>query len=188
MDHAPLVSVHRLRARRRVMTRVVTRISMLRDQILTDLLKVRQSRAREYLFVNLGGIERRATRLNHTSGESPIHGEKRGNPWGPLETKGGAQKQKRALIFPRLCFAGDQDDHQLRPLQEAALGTQALLALQASLLLWKGMPEFRLEGAQENVQDLARGPGVGQSRNGSLGLAGGAQVGGTHAGAGGGSA
>jgi len=51
---------------------------------------------------------------------------------------------------------GRKGDEQLRAVREAAQGAQALLALQAGLVLRRCVPERSVEGAQEVVCDSAR--------------------------------
>jgi len=87
-------------------------------------------------------------------------------------------------IFPLLygpCDAGKRGE--LRPLRQARCGVQALLALQARLLLRGCMPERELEAPQEDV--CAAGASTGrrcedQRGKCSTGLAGDSEVGGAH--------
>jgi hypothetical protein len=85
-------------------------------------------------------------------------------------------------ILPLLHGPGDGGKRgHLRPLREARCGVQALLALQASLLLRGCMPERELEAPQEDV----RAAGAGRRRETgrgtcSRGLAGDYEVGGAH--------
>jgi len=88
-------------------------------------------------------------------------------------------------ILPLLHGSGDGGERgELRPMRQARCGVQALLALQASMLLRGCMPESGLEAPQDDVR--AAGASAGRRRAGhqcgaaNRGLAGGAEVGGAH--------
>ena len=87
-------------------------------------------------------------------------------------------------ILPLLHGPGDGGERGvLRPMRQARCGVQALLALQASLVLRGCMPERELEAPQEKVHAAGAsvgGPCENQRGKCSSGLAGGSAVGGTH--------
>ena len=56
-----------------------------------------------------------------------------------------------------LSGVAEEGDEQLLALREAARGAQALLALQAGLVLRRCVPECSMEGAQEVVRGSGRG-------------------------------
>ena len=76
----------------------------------------------------------------------------------------------------------------LRPLRQTGRGFQALLALQASLLLRGGVPDHGLEAPQEEVRATGASAGrrcENQRSTSNRGLAGGSEVAGAHGRAGG---
>ena len=87
-------------------------------------------------------------------------------------------------ILPLLHVPGDgRERGELRPLRQARCGLQALLALQASLLLRGCMPESGLEAPQDDLHAAgasAGRPGEAGRGTSSRELAGGAEVGGAH--------
>ena len=99
------------------------------------------------------------------------------------------QTERVEGILPLLYGPGDGGKRgELRSMRQARYGFQALLGLQASLLLWGCMPERELEAPQEDL----RAAGVSAGRackiergTGIRGLAGGSAVGGAHGRAGG---
>ena len=84
-------------------------------------------------------------------------------------------------ILPLLHAPGDGGQRgELLPLRQARCGVQALLALQARLLLRGCMPERGLEAPQKDVRASAGRLGECASGTFSRGLAGGSAVGGAH--------
>jgi len=87
-------------------------------------------------------------------------------------------------ILPLLHGPGDGGQRgELRPLRQAGSGVQALLALQASLLLRGCMPERELEAPQEDMRAAGVSAGCrceNQCGTCNRGLAGDSAVGGAH--------